>query len=124
MSGSFEDEQHFLFDCPAYSHIRQQYSHLFHQASSSVAAFLATDLPNVLGGHLRRVLHKDKAWFVRANTSGNTLEEFWMLQYHSLTSAKRVMHCLHCTGGDMYVCSMHTLNTQQQATNWHLMTAT
>ncbi len=32
MSGSVEDEHHFLFDCPAYIHIRQQYSHLFHQA--------------------------------------------------------------------------------------------
>ena len=41
MSGSFKDEH--LFDCPAYSHIRQQYSNLSHQASSSVAAFLATD---------------------------------------------------------------------------------
>ena len=46
MSGSVEDEHHFLFDFPAYSHIRQQYSHLFHQASPSVATFLATDQPN------------------------------------------------------------------------------
>ena len=53
MSGSVEDEHHFLFDCPAYSHIRQQYSHLFHQASSSVAAFLATDQPNVVGSSLK-----------------------------------------------------------------------
>ncbi len=52
MSGSVEDEHHFLFDCPAYSHIRQQYSHLFQQASSSVAAFLATDQPNVVGSCL------------------------------------------------------------------------
>jgi hypothetical protein len=29
MSGSVEGEHHFLFDCPAYSHIHQQYSHLF-----------------------------------------------------------------------------------------------
>jgi len=43
MSGSVEDEHHFLFDRPTYNHIRQQYSHLFHQASPSVAAFLATD---------------------------------------------------------------------------------
>ena len=53
MSGSVEDEHHFLFDCPAYCHIRQQYSHLFHQASSSVAAFLATDQPNVVGNYLK-----------------------------------------------------------------------
>ncbi len=38
MSGSVEDEHYFLFDCPACSHIRQQYSHLFHQASPSLAA--------------------------------------------------------------------------------------
>jgi len=42
-----------LFDCPSYSHTRQQYSHVFHQASSSVAAFLATDRPNVLGSYLK-----------------------------------------------------------------------
>ena len=30
MSGSVEDEHHFLFDCPAYSHRPQQYSHFFH----------------------------------------------------------------------------------------------
>jgi len=39
MSSSVEDEHHFLFDCPAYCRIRQQYSHPFHQASSSEAAF-------------------------------------------------------------------------------------
>ncbi len=38
----------YLFDCPTYSDIRQQYSHLSHQASSSVATLLATDQPNVL----------------------------------------------------------------------------
>ena len=36
-----------------YIHIRQQYSHLFHQASPSVATFLATDQPNVLGSYLK-----------------------------------------------------------------------
>ena len=53
MSGSVEDEHHFLFDCPAYIHILHQYSHLFHQASPSVAAFLATDQPNVVGSYLK-----------------------------------------------------------------------
>ena len=53
MSGSVEDKHHFLFDCPTYSRIRQRYSHLFHQLSSSVAAFLATDQPNVLGSYLK-----------------------------------------------------------------------
>ncbi len=31
----------------------QQYSHLFHQASPSVATFLATDQPNVVGSYLK-----------------------------------------------------------------------
>ena len=53
MSGSVEDEHHFLFDYPAYSHIRQQYSHFFHQASPSVATFLAFDQPNVVGSYLK-----------------------------------------------------------------------
>ncbi len=53
MSGSVGDKHHFLYDCPTYSHMRQQYSHLFHQASSSLAAFLATDQPNVLGSYLK-----------------------------------------------------------------------
>ena len=45
MSGSIEGEHHVLFACPAYSHTRQQCSHLIHEAPSSVAAFLATDRP-------------------------------------------------------------------------------
>ncbi len=49
MSGSVEDQHHFLIDCPTYSHMIQQYSHLLRQASPSVAAFLATDQPNVVG---------------------------------------------------------------------------
>ena len=53
MSGSLEDKHHFLFDCPAYSHTRQLNSHHFHQASFSVAAFLATDQPNVLSNYLK-----------------------------------------------------------------------
>ncbi len=61
MSGSVEDGHHFLFDCPAYSHIRQQYSHLLHQAS--VAAFLATDQPNVVAVISRLVLHKDNLFW-------------------------------------------------------------
>ncbi len=51
MSGSVEDEHQFLFDCPAYSHVRQRDSHLFHQASPSVV--LATDQPNVVGSYLK-----------------------------------------------------------------------
>ncbi len=53
MFGSVEDKHNFLSDCPAYSHKRQQYSQHFHQASISVAAFLATDQPNVSGSNLK-----------------------------------------------------------------------
>ena len=61
--GSIEGGNHFLSDCPAYSHICQQYSHLFHQASSSIAAFLVTDLRNdlhaaLLGCNLNKVFSK------------------------------------------------------------------
>ena len=75
MSSSVEDKHHFLSDCSAYSHIRQQYSHLSHQASSSIAAFLATDQPNVVGRCISRLaLHKDNVfWPVR----------FW-LGFHTL----------------------------------------
>ena len=60
MSGSVEDEHHFMFDCPAYSHICQQYSRLFHQASSSVAAFLANHQPNVAGSYLKAFCAKQR----------------------------------------------------------------
>ena len=56
--GSVEDEHHLLFDCPVYSHIRQEYSHLFHQASSLVSAFLRADQANVVGGYLKTLLLK------------------------------------------------------------------
>jgi hypothetical protein len=63
MSGSVDDKHHLLFDCSTYSDTRQQYSHLFHQASSSVATFLITD--QLVATHYVRllililVLHKD-----------------------------------------------------------------
>jgi len=63
MSGSVENEHHFLFDCPAYSHIHQQYSHHFHQASSSVAAFLAVTNPMWQAVISRLVLHKDNLFW-------------------------------------------------------------
>ena len=48
-----QDQLMSTVSCPAYSHIHhQQYSHLFHQAPSSVAPFLATDQPNLLGNYL------------------------------------------------------------------------
>ncbi len=67
MSGSVEDEHHFLSDCPAYNHIRQQYSHLFHSASPSVAASLATDQPNVVGSYLKTCFAQRQSVFSLAS---------------------------------------------------------
>ncbi|KAL3154701.1 hypothetical protein ABBQ38_011250 [Trebouxia sp. C0009 RCD-2024] len=55
-----EDEQHFLFHCPAYSDIRRQYAAMFQQA------FTAPDLitqsePNALSGFLRECFSCRKA---------------------------------------------------------------
>ena len=35
-----EDEQHFLFDCPLYKTIREQYAFLFGQDQGSIRLFL------------------------------------------------------------------------------------
>ncbi len=80
MSGSVEDEHHLLFDCPAYSHIRQQYSHLFHQVSPSVATssnFLATDHPNVVGSCL-------KTYFAQKQTVLASPLLAWLLNFVEL----------------------------------------
>ena len=53
LSDSVEDEHHFLFDCSAYSQIRAEYNHLFQHPSPTVASFLATEQPNVLGSYLK-----------------------------------------------------------------------
>ncbi len=51
---SVEDEHHFLFDCPAYCHIRDQHSNLFQHSSPTVASFVATGQPGLLGRYLRK----------------------------------------------------------------------
>lgn len=47
-----EDEQHFIFDCLAYSHITDRHTYLFQQAYT-VPDFLARCESNVCGGFLR-----------------------------------------------------------------------
>ena len=47
-----EDEHHFLFDCPAYSHIRLQHMHVFERVCT-VPEFLAWCEPNACAGFLR-----------------------------------------------------------------------
>ena len=47
-----EDEQHFVFDCPAYSHIRSQHSELL-QHCCTIADFVTLCEPNACGGFLR-----------------------------------------------------------------------
>ena len=47
-----EDEQHFVFDCPAYSHIRSQHLDLL-QHCCTIADFMTLCEPNACGGFLR-----------------------------------------------------------------------
>ena len=47
--GCVEDEQHFIFDCPAYNHVRVMHLNLF-QYCSTVADFLSLCESNASGG--------------------------------------------------------------------------
>ena len=51
-SKNVEDEQLFLFDCPAYSDVKQKYASLFQQAFS-VSDFFTNSEPNACGGFLK-----------------------------------------------------------------------
>ena len=51
-SRDVEDEQHFLFSCPAYSDVRQKHASLFQQAFT-VSDFFHNSEPNACGGFLR-----------------------------------------------------------------------
>ena len=51
-SRGVEDEQHFLFSCPAYSDVRQKHASLFQQAFT-VSDFFTNSEPNACGGFLR-----------------------------------------------------------------------
>jgi len=50
-----EDEQHFVFDCPAYSHIRSQHLDLL-QHCCTIADFMTLCEPNACGNFLREFL--------------------------------------------------------------------
>ena len=52
-STAIEDEQHFLLDCPAYSHLRAEHAELFQASPCTVASVINTSNPNLLGRHLR-----------------------------------------------------------------------
>ncbi len=47
-----EDEHHFIFDCPLYSHIRAKHASLFQQ-TTFVSDFFARCEPNACGGFIR-----------------------------------------------------------------------
>ena len=49
-----EDEQHFLFECPAYSHIRTRHMSLFEHEHVSAASFLNTSQQSLLGRYVRK----------------------------------------------------------------------
>ena len=51
-SRDVEDEQHFLFHCPAYSDVKQKHASLFRQAFT-VSDFFINSEPNACGGFLR-----------------------------------------------------------------------
>ena len=48
-----ENEHHFLFDCPAYAHIRYNHATLFH-GIQTVSAVVNNDNPCLLGRYLRQ----------------------------------------------------------------------
>jgi len=48
-----EDKQHFVFDCPAYSHIRSQHLDLL-QHCCAIADFMSLCEPNACGDFLRK----------------------------------------------------------------------
>ncbi len=66
-SRSAEDEHHFLFDCPVYSHIRDRHPAVFQTPSPTVARKLATTEPNLLGGYLRKCYFHTR--FILSNPS-------------------------------------------------------
>lgn len=49
-----EDEQHFLFECPACSHVRIRHRSLFEHEHASVASILNTIQHSLLGRYLSR----------------------------------------------------------------------
>ena len=59
-----EDEQHFLFDCPAYSHIRVRHMSLFAHGNASVATFVSTSQHSLLGEYLRKC-HFQRRYIMR-----------------------------------------------------------
>ena len=74
------------------NHIRQQYSHLFHSASPSVAAFLNTDQPNVVGSYLKTCVAQKQSILASPLSA-------WLLNF---VEVKSVWRCgtsalLHCS---------------------------
>ena len=51
-SQEVEDEHHFIFECPAYNHIRTKHTNLFQQ-TFTVSQFLTKSELNACGGFLR-----------------------------------------------------------------------
>ena len=52
-SGCVENEHHFLFDCPAYAHIRYSHATLFH-GIQTVSSVINSNSPCLLGRYLRQ----------------------------------------------------------------------
>ena len=60
LTSKVEDEQHFLFECPAYSSIRRKYAAMFQQFFTAPDLITQSD-PNVFGGFLRECFSCRKA---------------------------------------------------------------
>jgi len=69
-----EDEQHFVFDCPAYSHIRSQHLDLL-QHCCTIADFMTLCEPNACGGSLGNALHVGSKSCLYEFTELNFLQE-------------------------------------------------
>ena len=69
-SGSAEDEQHFVFDSPAYCAIRNRFTHIFWGPAPTLSSFFALHDPKVIARFLRECFDY-KNTLVAAQTGHN-----------------------------------------------------
>ena len=75
-SNTAEDEHHFLFDCPAYCHIRNNFDAIFWGPAPTLSSFFALHDPKVIGRFL-------KECFALRNTLLSNYS-FWIFSYFRL----------------------------------------
>ena len=86
-----ENEQHFLFDCPAYAHIREKHPLLFSHPAASVATFFATEKPGLLGRHLNKCM-SHRQFLLKQAPSINTASclRAWTKQHRLMKSLDKL----------------------------------